>query len=161
MNAILPVLTHSDYCGDFQYGSENKAVSALIDRFYRKLVVKTRNNHYQRVRGSHTSKILVACLQNSWHGYRYSARCHMLQTEDTVSIATTIFSFSLPNQSLNVGAILPLVSANTDDRPTASAFRDDQRVGWRMLYDDISAPSWPTTPLADDRSSFSHFSVPH
>ena len=41
-------ITHSDYCGNFQHGSETEAVSALLDQFYLNFAVQTRNNHYHR-----------------------------------------------------------------------------------------------------------------
>lgn len=51
---------------------------------------------------------------------------------------------------------LPLVRTDIRDGTTGGAFSDDQRIGLRMVDDDIGDPSRAPTPLTDDRSAIYH-----
>jgi len=81
---------------------------------------------------------------------------------DSQHTTSDSFQFSATKPTVQCGPTLPLVSADTNDSPTASAFGDDQRIGRRMLDDDIGDPVWTTTSIADDRPSVHHlvFSTP-
>jgi hypothetical protein len=61
------MLTHSDYCGNFQHGSENEASPAPKDRFYRYPAVKTRNNHISQQRHRQASKMRVHRTGEAWN----------------------------------------------------------------------------------------------